>query len=282
MAAGRRRSRSASSALARDDVGDGPGGGEGIHGGGRYARRSAGPRTAGVASSTMSDGWNFADLFEALAERQPEAMAQRHAGVTTTWAEFDRRADGVAADAARRRRRRAGQGRPVPLQRAGVPRVGVRRVQGRAGDRSTRTTATPPTSSSTCGTTPTSSPSSSTARSPSASTSCRHRAAAHPHVAVGRRRPRAVPGLGDRRTRTPRRRRPAATSPGRGAAPATTSCCSTPAARPAAEGRDVAPGRPVRRPRLGQPQAPAARARTSTRPPTGSPSRARATCRPRR
>jgi acyl-CoA synthetase (AMP-forming)/AMP-acid ligase II len=45
----------------------------------------------------MSDGWNFADLFEALAERQPDAMAQRHAGITTTWAEFDRRADGVAA-----------------------------------------------------------------------------------------------------------------------------------------------------------------------------------------
>ncbi len=45
----------------------------------------------------MTDGWNFADLFEALAERQPDAMAQRHAGITTTWAEFDRRADGVAA-----------------------------------------------------------------------------------------------------------------------------------------------------------------------------------------
>ena len=45
----------------------------------------------------MSDGWNFANLFEALAERQPEAMAQRHAGVTTTWAEMDRRADGIAA-----------------------------------------------------------------------------------------------------------------------------------------------------------------------------------------
>jgi len=45
----------------------------------------------------MSDGWNFANLFEALAERQPGAMALRHAGVTTTWAEMDRRADGIAA-----------------------------------------------------------------------------------------------------------------------------------------------------------------------------------------
>ena len=45
----------------------------------------------------MSNGWNFADLFEALAERQPDALAQRHAGRSTTWAEFDRRADGIAA-----------------------------------------------------------------------------------------------------------------------------------------------------------------------------------------
>ena len=45
----------------------------------------------------MSDGWNFADVFEALAERQPDAMALRHAGATTSWAQMDRRADGVAA-----------------------------------------------------------------------------------------------------------------------------------------------------------------------------------------
>ncbi len=42
-------------------------------------------------------GWNFADLFEALADHQPEALAQRQAGRSTTWREFDRRADGVAA-----------------------------------------------------------------------------------------------------------------------------------------------------------------------------------------
>jgi acyl-CoA synthetase (AMP-forming)/AMP-acid ligase II len=45
----------------------------------------------------MSSGWNFADVWEALARRQPEALALRHAGVSTTWAGFDRRADGVAA-----------------------------------------------------------------------------------------------------------------------------------------------------------------------------------------
>ncbi len=45
----------------------------------------------------MAGGWNFADLWEAIAERQPDALAQRQAGHSTTWAEFDRRADGVAA-----------------------------------------------------------------------------------------------------------------------------------------------------------------------------------------
>ncbi len=45
----------------------------------------------------MSRGWNFADLFEAVADRQPDALAQRQGGRSTTWAEFDRRADGLAA-----------------------------------------------------------------------------------------------------------------------------------------------------------------------------------------
>jgi acyl-CoA synthetase (AMP-forming)/AMP-acid ligase II len=45
----------------------------------------------------MTAGWNFANLFEALAERQPDALALRHAGVSWSWAEMDRRADGVAA-----------------------------------------------------------------------------------------------------------------------------------------------------------------------------------------
>ncbi len=42
-------------------------------------------------------GWNFADVFEALAARQPDALAQRHGGASSTWSQFDRRADGVAA-----------------------------------------------------------------------------------------------------------------------------------------------------------------------------------------
>lgn len=42
-------------------------------------------------------GWNFADVFETIAERIPDALAQRQGDRSTTWAEFDRRADGVAA-----------------------------------------------------------------------------------------------------------------------------------------------------------------------------------------
>jgi len=45
----------------------------------------------------MSRGWNFADLFEAVADLQPDALAQRQGGRSTTWGEFDRRADGLAA-----------------------------------------------------------------------------------------------------------------------------------------------------------------------------------------
>ncbi len=45
----------------------------------------------------QDQGWNFADLFEALAVRRPDALAQRHRGQSTTWSHFDRRADGVAA-----------------------------------------------------------------------------------------------------------------------------------------------------------------------------------------
>jgi acyl-CoA synthetase (AMP-forming)/AMP-acid ligase II len=56
-----------------------------------------------VRSTKQSDdqneheGWNFADVFEALAEHQPAALAQRYDGASTTWSQFDRRADGVAA-----------------------------------------------------------------------------------------------------------------------------------------------------------------------------------------
>jgi acyl-CoA synthetase (AMP-forming)/AMP-acid ligase II len=42
-------------------------------------------------------GWNFADIWEHHADRFPDAVAQVQGDRTSTWAEFDRRADGVAA-----------------------------------------------------------------------------------------------------------------------------------------------------------------------------------------
>jgi 3-oxocholest-4-en-26-oate---CoA ligase len=42
-------------------------------------------------------GWNLADAWETIADRQPDAPAQFHGDRTYTWAEFNRRADGVAA-----------------------------------------------------------------------------------------------------------------------------------------------------------------------------------------
>jgi fatty-acyl-CoA synthase len=41
-------------------------------------------------------GWNFADVFEVIAEVQPEAQAQVQGSNRSTWADFDRRADGLA------------------------------------------------------------------------------------------------------------------------------------------------------------------------------------------
>ena len=61
-----------------------------------------------------------------------DAPAQVQGDRRYTWAEMDRRADGIAADAPGRRRRSSGQGGAVPLQRPRVPRVDVRPLQGRA------------------------------------------------------------------------------------------------------------------------------------------------------
>ena len=45
----------------------------------------------------MADGdWNFADVWEVIAEQQPDVPALVHGDRTVSWAEFDRRADGVA------------------------------------------------------------------------------------------------------------------------------------------------------------------------------------------
>jgi acyl-CoA synthetase (AMP-forming)/AMP-acid ligase II len=50
-----------------------------------------------VGTETGGDGgWNIADVFERIAQRIPDALAQQQGDRTTTWAEFDRRADGVA------------------------------------------------------------------------------------------------------------------------------------------------------------------------------------------
>ena len=42
-------------------------------------------------------GWNFADAWERVADRIPDALAQRQGEREYTWAEFDRRADGFGA-----------------------------------------------------------------------------------------------------------------------------------------------------------------------------------------
>src|SRR3954469_25608015 len=44
----------------------------------------------------MTAGWNWADVWETVADTLPDAPALVHAGMRRTWAEFDRRADGIA------------------------------------------------------------------------------------------------------------------------------------------------------------------------------------------
>jgi len=53
--------------------------------------------TAAGGASAFAHGWNFADVFEALAERFPDAPAQIQGARRYTWVDFDRRADGIAA-----------------------------------------------------------------------------------------------------------------------------------------------------------------------------------------
>ena len=47
--------------------------------------------------TNTSPTWNYADSWEHIARRLPDAPAQEHQGRVFTWAEFDRRATGVAA-----------------------------------------------------------------------------------------------------------------------------------------------------------------------------------------
>jgi 3-oxocholest-4-en-26-oate---CoA ligase len=44
-----------------------------------------------------SSGWNFADVWETVADRIPDALALRQGERSVSWAQLDRRADGVAA-----------------------------------------------------------------------------------------------------------------------------------------------------------------------------------------
>ena len=47
--------------------------------------------------SPHDNGWNFADLWETVATQIPEALAQQQGQRTISWADFNRRANGVAA-----------------------------------------------------------------------------------------------------------------------------------------------------------------------------------------
>src|SRR5438093_9969441 len=43
-------------------------------------------------------GWNVADVWEAVADKVPDAPSQIQGDRTVTWGEFDRRANALAAD----------------------------------------------------------------------------------------------------------------------------------------------------------------------------------------
>jgi len=47
-------------------------------------------------TSQPDSGWNLADLFETVTDQIPDALAQQQGDRTHTWADFDRRANGVA------------------------------------------------------------------------------------------------------------------------------------------------------------------------------------------
>ena len=197
----------------------------------------------------MTD-WNFADIYEAVAARVPDRPCQIQGDRVVTWGEFDAPRQRAGRRPPRRRPRPPGQGGGLPLQRPRVPRDATSPPSRAASRRSTPTTATGPRRSSTCSTTPTPRPWSSTPRSPSCSTAIRDRlpegAAAGTCVADGT-------GAGPdwaRRLRDDRR----------SAAPTgSTAPWGRSRRRPAAalhrrhhrhaEGRDVAPGRPVQRAR---------------------------------
>ena len=58
---------------------------------------SAATSPSAVAPASTPRGWNLAEIWEHNADRFPDAVAQMQGDRSHTWAEFDRRADGVAA-----------------------------------------------------------------------------------------------------------------------------------------------------------------------------------------
>ena len=50
----------------------------------------------GLRSDPVTSGWNFADVYEVVAEQVPDAPCQVQGERRITWGEFDRRADGIA------------------------------------------------------------------------------------------------------------------------------------------------------------------------------------------
>ena len=48
-------------------------------------------------NTSQETGWNFADLWEAIAEQLPDALCQQQGDRQVSWSEFDRRANGVAS-----------------------------------------------------------------------------------------------------------------------------------------------------------------------------------------
>lgn len=53
-------------------------------------------RPTAAATPGAMGNWNFADLWEVVADELPDAPATIHGGRRCTWSDFDRRADGVA------------------------------------------------------------------------------------------------------------------------------------------------------------------------------------------
>ena len=78
----------------------------------------------------MTD-WNYADVWETVADVQPEAPAIVQGARTVLWQEFDRGADGLAQFLLDLDVVAAGQGRRLPLQLARVHPGHVRRHEGR-------------------------------------------------------------------------------------------------------------------------------------------------------